>query len=55
MRRPSLAVELLRTRKLFASALNTLKDGWRVLVTNNLMETLASMQQDALNPKERDL
>jgi len=56
LRRPFLIVELLRMRKLFVAALNTLKKGWRALVvTNNWVETLASRQQDAPNPKGRDL
>lgn len=55
LRRPSLAVELLHMRKLFVTSLYTLKNGWRVLITNNWVETLASMQQGALNSKRRDL
>ena len=53
LRRPSLAGELLRMRKLFVTALSTLKNGWRVLVANNLVETLVLRQQDALNSKRQ--
>jgi hypothetical protein len=45
-RRPSLAIDIFRLSRHFGSAMPVLRRAWRILISANLPQQIASMSQE---------